>query len=280
MAISQLSKQLGMTAKDMYQRYLLKPDDTRQIGFIVGSQRSGTRMLQQTFQRDFGAKIFGERSLSAGGEGKDAEYRLRPYHEIEEIFAAENASLYIVRCLVESQNILKLLDHFPDAKAIWLYRYFQDVGSSSLKKFGNDASDYNLRSVIDSELSDHWFGEGASDNTKAVVRKYFGEALAPGDAKALIWYVRNSLFFELGLDQNPRVILCRYEDIVTQPKMVFKGLYTFLGRKYPGDYMVKHIHTQSVGKGRNMNVTEALRLLCEDLTARMNEVYAGYDVYK
>jgi len=206
--------------------------------------------------------------------------RLLPYNEIEQIIAKEKAPLLMARPLVESQNILELIDYFPGSKAIWVYRHFQDVVNSSVKKFGTQPTNYNLRAVIDDSLRGHWYSEKVSDHTRKIVTKYFTEDRSLYDLKALGWCVRNILYFELKLYEHPDITLCKYEDIVTNPDKVMRGLYSFLGYKYPGRYIVWHIHNQSVGKGKSVELSEDIKELCTKLLKSINEVYALSDLQK
>ena len=209
----------------------------------------------------------------AKGFGCGTPTRLLPYDEISQIFSKEKAPLLIVKPLVESQNIVQLLDYFPNSKTIWIYRQYKDVASSSNKRFGNDPTYYNLRAVIDPRLNDHWYAENVSEKTKRIVRKVFTKDRPIFDLKALGWYVRNILFFELELFLNPRVALLKYEDFVLNPSKIMKQIYQYLDISYPGNRIVKGIHSDSINKGQRVELSLDIQCICEKLLTDLNDVY-------
>lgn len=273
-----IKEKLWTATKEVYKHTRLKQSQEQRIGFIVGCQRSGTTMLNQTFDNDLRSKTYGEGGL-AKGHGRGTAFRLKPYDEIAEIFAQEKAPLLIAKPLVESQNILQLLSYFPNSKAIWVYRNFKDVASSSLKKFGEDPSYYNLRAVIDPELSDHWYAENVSEATRTIIRRYFTDERPIHDLKALGWYVRNILFFELELACQSRVFLCKYEDLVTKPAILMRQLYDFLEVDYPGDRIIAHIHSTSIKKGKHVELSPDIKMLCDNLLQKLDHNYETQAAY-
>jgi hypothetical protein len=227
-------------------------------------------MLMSAFERDFQTKLFGETGLSPQNSR-----RLKPYPEIAQIVAREEAPLIISKPLVESQNILKLLDYFPESKAIWMYRDYKDVANSINSRFKLNTTIRNLRSIIQGEGGDPWFSEGVSESTRQIVAHFFAEDMTPGDANTLLWYVRNILFFELELEHHPDVFLCKYEDIVAKPSQVMRNIYQFLGSKYPGDQIVSHIHRQSLNLGKSIEISPELESLCAELLQKIDRVHAS-----
>jgi hypothetical protein len=219
--------------------------------------------------------MFGEDGGLAYGKSVDEhrQWRWRPYDEINSILTRQKAPLLIAKPLVESQHATKLLEQFPDAKIIWAYRNYRDVASSSLVKFGPDTTLYNLSAVLDPNRSSHWYSENLSDATRSIVARYFDRNRPIYDLKALGWYVRNSLFFQLGLDSNLRVTLCKYEDLAANPNKVMSRLYAFLDAPYPGPRIVSHIHCDSVSKGRDVQVHEDIRALCDQMLRNLDDAY-------
>lgn len=256
--------------KRIYHQFLLNGQQQKRLVFVVGCQRSGTTMLMSTFERDFQTKLYGETGLSP----KNSR-RLKPYPEIAQIVARDKAPLIITKPLVESQNILKLLAYFPGSKAIWMYRGYKDVANSIIHRFSINTTMRNLRSIIGGEGGDAWFSEAVSEETRQVVAHFFAEDMTPGEANTLLWYVRNILFFELKLDHHPDVFLCKYEDIVAQPGQMMRNIYQFLGFNYPGDRIVSHIHTQSVSRGKSIDISPELEALCAALLQKIEEVYTA-----
>jgi hypothetical protein len=238
-------------------------------------------MLTNCFRRDFRSKVYGERGLAG------QSLRLRPYDEIEQIIAQERATLLVAKPIVESQHALKLLSHFSESKAIWMYRDYRDVARSSLRKHGPQSTMRNLRPIATLGRGEpetgrpddghSWASEAISDRTRKLVARYFAEDMPIVEAKALFWYIRNMLYFEQQLDEHPRVTLCKYEEIVADPVRVMTTIYRFLGIQYPGDYIAGNIHRRSVGLGKQLEIKEEIEHLCKYLLNRMDEDRAAQD---
>jgi len=138
----------------------------------------------------------------------------------------------------------------------------------------------NLRPIVQPDLGTHWASEGVSEHTREIVTRYFSEDMPAYDAKALLWYVRNVLFFEQGLHERPSVFLCKYEDFVTRPATVMQSIYRFLESPYPGNFVVKKVHNRSVGLGQDIEIREELDRLCVDLLQKLDRVYWSQPITK
>src|SRR5690606_31558450 len=111
-----------------------------------------------------------------------------------------------------SQNARRLIEAIPGLKAIWLFRRYADVASPDLKLFGPRNGIDNLRPIAANDPED-WRCENLGAATRRVIESFFDEDMSPYDAAALFWYVRNALLFEQRLDEEPSVLLVRYEDL-------------------------------------------------------------------
>ena len=94
-----IKNKVWLLSKEIYKWTYLKPRDKQRIGFIVGSQRSGTTMLSKAFHKDLRSKIYGEAGL-AKGFGRGSRHRLLQYDDISHIFSKEKATLLIAKTLV------------------------------------------------------------------------------------------------------------------------------------------------------------------------------------
>jgi hypothetical protein len=231
-------------------------------------------MLLSTFERDMRTRVFGEISKLTGNPGRpDNLRRLKPLPEVARLLALEKASIIIAKPLVDSQNILELLDYFPGARAIWLYRGYKNVAYSNIKLFGAESMMKNLSPLFADPPIEHWAIEGASAETKRIIHHYFSETMPPFDAAALFWYMRNMLFYELAQDQNSRVFLCQYEAIAAEPGQVMSQIYRFLGCRYPANGMVKGIHDKAIRLEDEVELNPEIDRLCASLLHRLDETY-------
>lgn len=243
------------------------------IAMILGCQRSGTSLTYWIFERDLHARIFRESSELSSGDQVE-HIRLNPLDDVNATFGESQVPLIVFKPLVESQRALELLDYFDDSRALWLYRHYQDVASSNLQAFGPDNGLNDLRPILANDQT-NWRGQNTSPETREVVARFFAEDMNPHDAAALFWWARNQLFFEQGLDRNPNVMLCRYEDLVTAPATTMARVYDFLDTDYPGDAIVQSVHARSVGKGRKQLLSPEVDALCADLLSRLDKCYGN-----
>ncbi|HSL47029.1 MAG TPA: sulfotransferase domain-containing protein [Anaerolineales bacterium] len=264
--------QAYVVSKELYQLKRFKRPDTRSILFILGCQRSGTSLMTRIFHRDWNTKVYFEDSNLSVRAG-DEKLRLKPLPLVKELIEQERFPLIVLKPLVETQNAPQLLEYFPDSRAIWMYRHYKDVADSNLRKFGRDNGIRDIRYIAENRRDD-WRVENVPERIRKIVLTYFSETMNPYDAAALFWYVRNSLFFELGLDSHPRVMICQYDELINHPKRTLQKMYAFANRPYAGDHILKMIHSSSLGRGRQATLSPEIERLCEELWDRMRYISA------
>jgi len=243
----------------------------KSILLIVGCQRSGTTIMQEVFDQDMNTRVFGEFSELSSN---DMAYgiRLNPLDLVEQEFAKVNAPFIVSKPLVESSRTLELLDYFKGSRALWMFRNYRDVTLSNIKHFGLDNGIDDLRGIFNNEPG-NWRAEGLSDSTREMVAKYFSEEMNPYDAAVLFWITRNSLFFDLGLDQHPDVLMCNYNDLVTQPERFLRYLYQQAGQVFPAGDITAAVHANSLEKGASLDLSPEVEQLAQ---AMMDRLVASY----
>ncbi len=174
---------LHQFSKEIYNSFSNTNDRPKTVFFIVGCQRSGTALLTRIFESDWHTKVYREVSrLSL--ETSPRLLRLKPLDEVEALLNEDKAPLIVLKPLVESQNILKLLDHFEGSKALWIYRHYKDVTASHIKKWGNYNSINDLKAIVEARPNS-WRYENISDEIRDIVLQYFAEDIKFYDAFAL-----------------------------------------------------------------------------------------------
>lgn len=261
---------LTKASKLLYQDYILRNSKNKKIAIIVGCQRSGTTMLSGIFEKDLQIRNYSEKSVLSERDPK--RLKLNPLPEVQSIIQKTHAPVVAMKPLVESQNTLQFLDFFENGKAIWVYRHYKDVAASNLKKFGTKNGINNLRPLVNAEEG-NWRADNVSQKTRKIAQKYFSEDMAHADAAALFWYCRNILFFEQNLESHKRVLLCKYEDLVTEPKKIVGEIYSFLSIDGPSKRILSGIHAGSIMKGKDVSLNPEIENLCESLLNQINLVY-------
>lgn len=258
--------------KALFQPIVYSKKIIKQIVFIIACQRSGTSIMVKVFQKDFQTKIYEDEHSAITSDDKKSFIRFNSFESLYKIFSKVHAKVIITKPLVELQNILSFFSFFSDSKAIWIYRNYKDVAFSNITHFGKENGHMNLRPIIDNDQQ-NWRSENLPDSIREVVLNNFREEMSSYDAAALFWYVRNALFFELGLDKRDDVAMCKYEDFVSEPKMSIRRLYEFLCIKYPGDKIVDEVHAKATGKGTKIALSPEIDRICDELYRRMEEAY-------
>lgn len=259
--------------KVLYHRVMPRQKN-RKLLFIVGCQRSGTSLMNRIFSRDLNVSVYREASkLSSTDLPK--KLRLNPLNQVQQELERNKAPIIVLKPLVESQNILQLLDYFSQSKALWMYRHYKDTAISLVGRFGATTSLRNIKCIVEGDRSS-WHAEGASDYVRSVVMQHYLEAMSPYDAAALFWFARNQLFYELNLDRNPHVLMARYEDLAIDPGATIEKIYRFLGSSYPEKTkLVQEVKATSVGRGYNIELSPVIEQLCAGLLEQLNQTYAA-----
>lgn len=225
--------------------------------------------MLRIFENDLNTKTYGEFSkLSSKDENK---IRLNPLYLVKKDIQKGRAPFIILKPLVESQNILKLLQYFDNSKALWMFRDYKDVALSNLNHFGIKNGLNNLRPIVENK-SGNWRSEKVSKNVRKIILSHFSENMNPYAAAVLFWYARNSLYFELGLDQNIDVFLCKYEDLVRAPVKVVKTIYRNLNQNFPGTKIQKKIYSKSLKRSQDMELSPEIGQFAKELLDKLNKI--------
>jgi len=195
--------------------------------------------------------------------------RLNPLPIVKNQLENVQAPLIILKPIVESHRTVELLNHFENSRAIWIYRNYKDVAVSNIRRFGEQNPISDLAAVIGG-AANNWRAESVPPDVEEFLRTHFSSEMASQDAAVLFWYMRNRLFFDLELEKNPKVILCRYESLAKHPQCVMPKLYDFLGQKYPGRYIYKYTHSHSIKKGRDLTLDPEINNTAVSLLQRLD----------
>jgi hypothetical protein len=237
--------------------------------FVVGCNRSGTNMICAALGKSPHGWAFQESEFSLAFSA----YYLRADWVIHWLVRRTPAPIVSFGCILDSQFTDDLLSRFSGSRAIWIYRRYEDVANSCARKtWGSHLKDLT-RWVAAGELEKLGSrGKRISQQTVRIFSELFREDLAPEDYACLYWYLRNQLYFDLGLDKEPRVLLVQYEDAVLNKERVFEGVFEYLGIPFHPS-TTDDVFASSVGKNTWPGVDPAIRALCEDLKARLDAAY-------
>jgi hypothetical protein len=244
--------------------------------FVLGCQRSGTTLVLNVAGRSPKVHSYHE------GDGVilDVEYfRIISEDAVRKAIDKTPEPIILFKPLNDSQYVDRLLGMHENAKAIWLYRHYRDVVDSAIKLWG-DAQRTIMHEVSKGVYTDpgsRAVGERVTPENLEMVKRFTAKGLSPGDGAALLWYLRNSIYFDLGLQTNPRVQLCKYEDLVRESGKRFEAIFKFIGAGYSPKYTAD-VHASSVKKESAVAFDHEIVRLCEGMVKRLDDARLSQSV--
>ena len=233
--------------------------------FLAGMQRSGTNMIMDVLERSYETDVFHERDPRAFDN-----YQMRERPVIHRLAQRSPAPVFAIKALCELQELKSLMDEFAPAQALWVMRNYEDVVNSMLVSFHNQAKQVQ-RIVAERDESGWWLGRGISDETYSLLKELAHPDISDASAAALQWYFRNMLFFEQGLDGDPRMMAVSYESLVTDPLSEFRRIFDFIGLRFT-PRIVGGVFTSSIGRRTPPDIEQPVRQVCDALSTRIAAV--------
>ena len=240
--------------------------------FIVGVQRSGTNLLAHSLDEMPEFQVYNE-----GNSKAFANYRFRPLPIVDALVRQSRAKFVVFKPLCDSHRTPELLDYFrPNARAIWAYRNVDGRVRSAVAKF----RDSNLR-VLRTFAAGHeqkawnaWQVQALSADSADFIRSFDFSAISAESAAALFWYVRNSLYFEMDLDQRPDTVLVNYDEFMAEPERFGGVLCNFLEVPYRRQ-MIANIDRRRLSQRPPLPIDPRVRERCTSLQQRLDAVCAA-----
>jgi hypothetical protein len=229
--------------------------------FIFGEMRSGTNMLTDCLDRSLCTATYNETD-----EHAFIGYELRGNEILSDLLRQSRASHVIFKSLADSARAAELLERFPTAKVIWILRNYEDVVNSAMRKW-KEHNKY-LRYVIHDPDKAGWRAKNLPVHLIELIRTHYDRGISEPSARALIWYVRNVLFFEQKLDANDNVCLVRYEKLARAPEKEFQRIFAFLQLRLRPAYF-KRVSTKSIRRESPPLIDDGVAELCDGLKIKL-----------
>ena len=236
--------------------------------FLVGVQRSGTNMLVRGLERAPEFEVHNENDRATFDR-----FRLRPDPVIRSVVMRSPHTYVLFKPLCDSHRTVELVEGLgtpTPGRAIWAYRSVDGRVRSALAKFG----DSNLRAlwrIASGAGGRMWQAQGLSDASMDLIRGFDYSRLAPASAAALFWYVRNSLYFELGLSERADVILMSYDEMLAKPAPTMRRLCAFLDLPFT-PALVEHVEPRIQPRTPLDEIDPVIRSHCDELQGRLDHL--------
>jgi hypothetical protein len=231
--------------------------------WLVGVQRSGTNMVVQGLTASPEFEVHNENDRRAFDH-----FRLRPDPVVLDIVLSSRHRFVLFKPLCDSHRVddLLALDTPMPGRAIWAYRSVDDRVRSALAKFG-DANLQVLRQIADGRGAGRWQAQRLSPASIDLIESFDYDRITPASAAALFWVVRNSLYFDLALDQRSDVLLSSYDALVGDPAAAMHQLCRFLGVEWT-PRLAAHVEPRQA-RMPELQLDARIRAACDDLTERL-----------
>jgi hypothetical protein len=196
--------------------------------YVVGIQCSGTNMLFHAFEECPEIETHNE---SAGSQ-VFANFQLRSDEILRAAIESSRHRFILFKPLADSHDVVHLMTGLgtpSPGKAVWIYRAMEGRVRSVLARWPE-----NNRRVLREVASggDNWEGRGLSPERLELLRRFDYERMTQASGAALLWYVRNALFFDLGLDARDDVALVSYERFLAEPERLMRQIAAFVGVRF------------------------------------------------
>lgn len=254
--------------KRAYQFLRYRPGTPKLVLAVAGCQRSGTSMIQHVLRRDRDCVTYDEISPLSSDDALQG-LRLNALGKVQARVMADRAPFVVLKPLVDSQNLPDILDLFPEARALWMYRHYADVAFSNVRYFGQDTGSDDLSPLLNRDFGS-WKAQKMAAADLDLIARLYRPGMGALDAAALFWYARNCHFFAQGIAADARVRACRYSDLVTRPHEIVPKVYDFIGRAYPGDGILVDVTSGSVGRGRVEDFSPGVKAACDEMLHRLD----------
>lgn len=232
--------------------------------FLFGAQRSGTNMIVHGLDEAPEFRVYNE-----GHRHAFDNFRLRPLPTIEALIDRSRAEYVLFKPLCDSHRAVEILDRFgPRTRAIWAYREVDGRVRSALAKFG-DSNLRVLRAYAAGEANQAWQVQGMSPESANFVRSLDLEGLSAESGAALFWYVRNSLYFEMSLDERKNAMLVSYDEFLVRPDETARALCAFLGVGFRAGF-IAHLKPRPPAWKQPLSIDDRVRERCTELQERMD----------
>ena len=244
-------------------RHPVEPGSATPI-YLVGVQRSGTNMMTKGLAGTPEVEVHNENDRQAF-----QFFQLRADEVVAEIIEQSSHQFVLLKPLCDSHRVDALLDDLPTAqpgRAIWAFRGVDGRVRSALLHSGTADLDL-IRDFVAGRADHRWGVQRLSDDTVTFLRSLDADHLTPACGAALFWYIRNRLYFDLGLHDRPDVFLASYDGFVADPQRSMRVLCAFLDLDYRPS-LVKHVAARKAAWTEPIDIDARVRERCDELERR------------
>lgn len=251
---------------DWRRHHPITPGSTTPV-FLVGLQRSGTNMVARALEANPEFEVRNENDGAAFDR-----FRLRPLPHVRDLVTRSGQRFLVLKPLIDSHRVDELLNGLntpSPGRALWTYRRVDGRVRSALSKFG-DQNLLVVRAIAEGRGGDLWQAQRLSANSGSLIDGLDVDRVSKETASAVIWYLRNSLFFELGLDARDDCLLVSYDRMLDDAEREVRRICSFLDTEFDPT-LIAGIARRGASAPGELALDPAVRKMCSDLERRLEE---------
>lgn len=261
--------QIGHTKKYFWQRRHLGGTHRTFPVWIFGAGRSGTTMFGELLEKAPEIWVYHEWHARAF-----KQWRLLDDERIQRLIKNSPASCVAFKPIVQSYIADRIMDRFDDSVGIWIYRSYDDVANSAVRKWdGSHRQSVEQIAAGDTDKLGWWEGR-PPDHLESLQKAIRFPNLNDHEGAALYWYVQNQFYFTLDLHNDPRILLVNYEDLVTRPTDIGPRVFEHIGLPFDPSYAAQ-MHAGSINRQAVPNIRPDIHQLCAALYERLSNQLAN-----
>lgn len=220
--------------------------------FVVGSGRSGTDLLVHCLAQSPRVTLVNEDHPRVFNN-----WRLIGLEAVSDALRWSRTDVTIFKPIVETPRTVELLDKFPDSCALFIFRNPREA-IVSLWKFFGDRHIKTVQGWIDEDFA---LFPNLSQQMRQHLAAIWQQNQSAETACAVYWLVYNSTYFDLRLDENPRVRLLHYERLVNMPSKTLRSACEFTGIPFRSA-MTWQVHTGTSSRAPELDIPDLLEAQC------------------
>ena len=244
----------------------------KKLLFIFGCQRSGTNATLDTLGTLPGTIHFPEVNSPVTNldttELPKQTIRLNPLADVARTVKWRRHKNIVIKPLVECQSAAEILDYFPNAKGLWMYRHYKDVVASMVRKWTAERGLEEAAEILSGDPN-NWRADNIDGTLRETVQAAVDQGITGQDGWGLLWYTRNAHYFRQNLMERADLALVRYRHLV-ENRDLFDAVMHHLDRdelKF-GDRWP--YNAKSLNAGNDVQFSPHITPLLEDMMARLD----------
>ncbi len=248
----------------------------KRVLWVVACNQAGKTTLLSALARCSRCTLYRENSPHAY-----QKYRILPEQVIERLIQFTPNERVVFELANDLQYTDRYMNLYPESQALWIFRHYRGVVRDIVRKWG-DAQKNMLLGIVTGSAKhpgQHSIAENLNAQTLALLKQHVHDQMSAQDGAALLWYLRNQMYFQLHLDRDERVLLVRHDELVSNPEDCMQSIFDFIQLNYARRY-VRPINRSAPTLDPLPDLNPEIEALCDHMLDCLHQVYIGQKPFR